>query len=143
MTEGRPAPRAFVDARVYTQDRELPWCDGLLVEDGRIARLLRRGETLPAEVRALDLGGRLVLPGFVDAHTHLLQYATNLDDITLAAVATLDEALERVADVAAKSPSALIRGQGWDPHAWGGFPNRSHLDRVAPGRAVVHPQPGL
>ena len=42
----------------------------LAVQDGRIARLASTGEALPA-AETVDLGGRLVLPGFVDGHIPL------------------------------------------------------------------------
>jgi predicted amidohydrolase YtcJ len=129
--------RAFVNARVYSQDPTLPWAAGLVAEKGRVARLLPEGAPPPAGIPAIDLGGRLVLPGFVDAHTHLTQHARNLDRIALGGVATLAEALARVREAALRLSSGWLLGQGWDPHAWGRLPDRSDLDRAAPGRPVV------
>ena len=129
--------RAFFNGRVYTQDPAAPWASGLLVERGRVTRALAAGERPPAGVRALDLGGRLVLPGFVDAHTHVTAYARNLERVALAGAASLEDGLARIRATAARLPSGWLLGQGWDPHAWGGFPDRSHLDRAAPGRPVA------
>ncbi len=122
-----------------------PWAAGLIVRDGRVCRLLAESEAPPSGVPSLDLGGRLVLPGFVDAHTHLTLYARNLDRVALGGVPTLDEALARVREAAQRTIGAAaapdggdwILGQGWDPHAWGGLPDRADLERTAPGRRIA------
>jgi dihydroorotase len=44
---------------------------GVLIEDGRIARLVERGETVPDTTHVLDATGLIVAPGFIDLHTHL------------------------------------------------------------------------
>jgi imidazolonepropionase len=66
---GPPGPRrgaAMRDLAVVT--------DGaMLVRDGRVERVGRRGEIeplIPAGADVVDAGGRVVMPGFVDAHTH-------------------------------------------------------------------------
>ncbi|HEY7462787.1 MAG TPA: amidohydrolase [Gemmatimonadota bacterium] len=137
--------RAFTGARVYTQDPTRPWAGGLIVRDGRVSRLLAEGESPPSGVPTLDLSGRLVLPGFVDAHTHLTLYARNLDRVALGGVPTLEEALARVREAAQRTADAVavpdggdwILGQGWDPHAWGGLPDGADLERAAPGRRIA------
>jgi dihydroorotase len=43
----------------------------LLIEDGRVAGLLERGEERPSDVEVLDATGLIVSPGFIDLHTHL------------------------------------------------------------------------
>ncbi len=134
--------RALVGGRVYTQDPAEPWAGGLIVRDGRVSRLLAEGEAPPAGLPRVELGGRLVLPGFVDAHTHLTLYARNLDRVALGGVLTLEEALGRVRQAAGRADAASaedgwILGQGWDPHAWSGLPDRAALDRAAPRRPVA------
>jgi predicted amidohydrolase YtcJ len=131
-----------VNGRLYTQDPRRPWAAGLTVREGRIERLLAEGEPPPAGLPRVDLGGRLVLPGFVDAHTHLTLYARNLDRVALGGVPSLAEALGRVREAAGRpapdrEADGWILGQGWDPQAWGGLPDRSALDAAAPGRLVA------
>src|SRR5258705_13302266 len=43
----------------------------LLIEDGRVVRVLERGEEIPGGVELLDATGLVVAPGFIDLHAHL------------------------------------------------------------------------
>lgn len=66
---------AFINGRIYTGDRARSWADAVLVEGGVIIRL-GSSEDVRAAVgpdgEIVDLGGRLVIPGIHDAHSHLL-----------------------------------------------------------------------
>lgn len=56
-------------ARLISPDRDIP--DGaLLLENGRIAAVFGPGENLPEADESIDIGGRLVMPGFIDIHSH-------------------------------------------------------------------------
>ncbi|RME50888.1 MAG: amidohydrolase, partial [Caldilineae bacterium] len=83
--------------------------------------------------------GRTVTPGFVDAHIHFLSYGLSLQEIDLAAVPTLAEAVERVRQrAAATPPGRWLTGRGWDQSLWpgGAFPTKADLDAVAPAHPV-------
>jgi imidazolonepropionase len=69
----------FHNARVYPMADGAETVDCFAVEQGRIVSL---GETVPAR-RSIDLEGRLVLPGFVDCHTHLLWAGDRADEFAL------------------------------------------------------------
>ena len=69
----------FHNARVYPMADGAEAADCFAVEQGRIVSL---GEAVPAR-RSIDLGGRLVLPGFVDCHTHLLWAGDRADEFAL------------------------------------------------------------
>lgn len=58
------------DAVLLDPEAAAPEPGGLLVENGRIAARLRRGEAPPAEAKTVDLGGRWLAPGFIDLHFH-------------------------------------------------------------------------
>ena len=64
------------NARIRTMDPARPWADWLLARAGRIVAL---GSGAPPDAaRVIDAGGRLVLPGFQDAHNHLLSGGIDL-----------------------------------------------------------------
>ena len=56
-------------ARLISPDKEIP--DGaLLLENGRVSAVIEPGEPLPEADESIDIGGRLVMPGFIDIHSH-------------------------------------------------------------------------
>jgi predicted amidohydrolase YtcJ len=65
----------YRNARVFTADESAPWAEAFVVDAGRLTHVgtnasAREAAGETAEV--IDLGGRLVLPGFIDAHTHVM-----------------------------------------------------------------------
>jgi predicted amidohydrolase YtcJ len=87
-------------------------------------------------VRSLE--GRTLLPGFVDAHAHLLSGGLDLFRIELRGTGSLAEFVRRVSDRARQTPpDRWLLGGGWDENAWGGpLPDRTLLDEVAPHHPV-------
>ena len=69
------SPIAFVNGKVFTVDVDLPWASALLIADKTIAAVGTDQEVLdaaPPGAYVIDLGGRMVMPGIHDAHTHLM-----------------------------------------------------------------------
>jgi predicted amidohydrolase YtcJ len=127
-----PGPDLLVLGRIRTLDRTRPWVRALAVRGGRV---VAAGE--PAEARAalspghglLDVGDRLVLPGFVDAHAHLVDGGLFLAALDLAGVGSRSEWDRRVSAYVADDDAEWITGGGWDHERWGGdLPDRSWLD---------------
>jgi predicted amidohydrolase YtcJ len=102
----------------------------------------RRGDVeaaAGARTRRLELRPEEVaMPGFTDAHIHLVDTAIAAESIDLFAAVSLDDALELVAHAAARIPApGWILGSGWDQRRWGTWPHADMLERVAPGRHVA------
>ena len=61
------------NARIYTSNEKQPWAQVAVIEDGKFTYVGTEKNTVTtvgiAEI--IDLGGRLVLPGFIDSHTHI------------------------------------------------------------------------
>ena len=131
------------NGRLYTGDPDLPWAEAVACRDGRIVALGRDDEIadLAGDARqteVIEVGSRLVLPGFTDAHVHFAAYARRLQEVALDGVDRLEVVLERVRQRAERTPpGGWVEGWGWDESAWDAPPHRSLLDRVAPDTPVV------
>jgi predicted amidohydrolase YtcJ len=129
--------------RVWTGDPESPQAQALLVSaNGRI--LAVGSDDAVAEraagigAREYDLHGRTVVPGFIDAHVHILSGGLALDRVDVHTARSREETLRMVADYAYAHPDRpWILGRGWSYDLWKpGFPTRQELDRVVPDRPV-------
>src|SRR6266540_1336375 len=133
---------ALVNGRVYTQEHASPRGQAVGVVGNRIAAVGSNEAALDvvgASADRIDLHGRTVIPGFVDAHFHLLAYCLSRERLQLEGAETLESALGLVGQAAvAAPPRAWVTGRGWDRNLWPGaaFPSRHDLDRVARGRPV-------
>ena len=88
-----------------------------------------------AETRVLDLGGRTVVPGLIDAHVHLLWFGQFLGQVDLGGARSAEEAAARSA--AHRPDGEWVSGSGWDPNAWPRWPTRHDLDRLLPDRPAA------
>jgi predicted amidohydrolase YtcJ len=86
----------------------------------------------------VDLAGRLLLPGFIDAHVHAVSGGVELGQCDLSGAETAPDYLRLVADHAAARPDEpWVSGGGWALAAFaGGIPTRELLDAVVPDRPV-------
>lgn len=107
----------------------------LLVVGSDTAAMAARGP----DTRIIDLHGAVVLPGFVDAHTHVAELGQSLDRVNLTGVATEAEAVALVAARAAATPKGeWIIGVGWDEGAWANhYPDRRLLSQRVPDHPVL------
>jgi Predicted metal-dependent hydrolase with the TIM-barrel fold len=88
--------------------------------------------------REINLQGKLVTPGFNDAHIHFAGGGLSLLRVVLNDSRTLEEAKQRIAAKVRELPAgSWILGRGWDHTLWGGqWPTRADLDAVAPNNPV-------
>lgn len=138
-----PADLIVHNARIYTVDDARPVVEALAVRDGRVAFA---GSRIEAEAlrgprtRMLDLGGRTVIPGMVDAHAHLLGLGESLRNVDLVGTTSYEDVVARVAERARQVPAGTwILGRGWDQNDWGStaFPTHEALSRAVPDHPVV------
>ena len=98
---------ALVNGRIWTGDPGRPWVDALAVSDHRIAAVGTSDavELLAGEAEVIDLRRRLVLPGFIDTHTHLLDLGDPTGTLNLATVRSRRQFVTRVTTAAADHPA--------------------------------------
>ncbi|HVZ49957.1 MAG TPA: amidohydrolase [Gemmatimonadaceae bacterium] len=139
----RPADLILTNGRIYTVDDAHPFVSALAVRDGRVAfvgdtrgALALRG----AQTRVIDLGGRTVIPGMVDAHGHMEGLGEALATVDLVGSTSEDEVVARVAARNQNGPDgSWIAGRGWDQNRWGDtrFPTHEKLSAAFPDRPVI------
>jgi predicted amidohydrolase YtcJ len=87
----------------------------------------------------IDAGGKLLLPGFNDAHVHFVSGGAQLDSVQLNDVTSPEEFVRRIAERAKKTPKGeWILGGDWDETKWPGFvlPTKQLIDPVTPDNPV-------
>lgn len=112
----------------------------LVTPDGKVAKLLSVKDKRPEKLdwRA-DMKGRVLLPGMIDAHGHVMELGFRAIELDLSDTKSLAEAQQRIADYARANPEkAWIIGGGWNQEAWGlgRFPTAADLDSAVAGRPV-------
>ncbi|NBC88267.1 MAG: amidohydrolase family protein [Alphaproteobacteria bacterium] len=129
-----------VDGVTIGEEGEVVRFTGLVFdEDGIITDLVMRGEERPQVDYALDGKGRVMLPGMIDAHVHVMDIGFAALTLDLSDTNSLDEALEKVRRFAKENPGRpWILGRGWNQEKWGlgRFPTAAELDAVVPDRPV-------
>jgi len=126
----------------------------VLGKDGRVIRLVPVGEAEPQPARAkkgkdqppaprydwrADLKGRVVIPGFIDAHGHVMGLGLAQLTLDLSDTKTLAEAQAKIRAYAADNPDRKwIIGRGWNQEVWGlgRFPTAADLDAAVADRPV-------
>ncbi|MGZ8784109.1 MAG: amidohydrolase [Acidimicrobiia bacterium] len=130
------------DGAVFTVDSARSWATGIAVSDGRIVAVARDDHQLEhwigPETEVMSLYGRLVLPGFQDAHVHPPTAGLGLMRCNLHDCDDRASYLETIAAYADQHPDdAWVLGGGWAMDAFpGGTPTRQDLDRIVPDRPV-------
>ncbi len=145
MPLGRRPILLLLNGDIHTMDNAQPHAQALAV-DRTSGRILAVGDT--TDIRALagpltetlNLRGRVVIPGLIDAHTHLVGYAQSRLTIDLSQAHSEAEAVALVKERADRTPSgAWVVGQRWDKTAWtpANFPSKASLDAAIPDHPVA------
>ncbi len=140
----RPAADLVVtNGRIWTGDREQPQAEAVAMIGDRIVAVGTSADIDswrgPA-TQVVDARGKLVLPGFNDAHVHFVSGGMQLDNVQLKDAATPQEFVRRIAERAAKTPKGeWITGGDWDEQLWNPpqLPTKEMIDAVTPHTPVL------
>jgi predicted amidohydrolase YtcJ len=143
-SSGAQADTAIVNANGYTLDAK-----GDLVQFSALAfddqgKILAVGSAADVAAKApgarqVDMGGKTVLPGLIDAHGHVFGLGQMLTQLDLSQTTSLPDALKAIGDYARANPgSGWLRGRGWNQENWklGRFPTAADVDAVVSDRPV-------
>jgi predicted amidohydrolase YtcJ len=139
-----PADLAFVNGAVYTVDAARSRAQAVAVKDGRIVAVGSDdaiGEHLGPRTEVFDLDGRMLLPGFQDAHVHPVSGGVDRLQCDLHDLHSREDYLLRVKTYAHEHQDReWILGGGWSMDVFpGGTPTKDILDEIVPDRLVFLP----
>ncbi|AKH98396.1 amidohydrolase [Halanaeroarchaeum sulfurireducens] len=137
----RPADVVFTGGDVHTLAEPDGVEEAVAVRNGRVARVDSAYEIdfcTGVETTVVDLDGSVLLPGFVDAHTHMLTLGQSRVHADLSGAESQKEALDRLRTDAARNHDWVL-GFGWDESDWGTdpAPRRDDLDAISTDRPVA------
>ena len=142
IARAQEPPTLLENARVWTNDDAGPEGTSLLIVDGRIAAVGTAAVPLeaPAGATRIDLGGRRVVPGFNDAHTHFFDGAFAVLAPDLLSSDTPEELVRRLEAFVAMQPAGrwIVLNAAWDHERWPGhpLPSRQLIDPATPRNPV-------
>ncbi len=138
----KKADLLLINGNIYTLDVNKPRAEAIVIKEGYIVAVGQSSELndrYNAE-KIIDLNGKVVIPGLIDAHAHMFGFGQMLNSLMLAGITSDKEIAELVAkkgnDI---SPGEWIYGRGWDQTLWSEkkFPTKDLLDSVAPHNPVI------
>jgi len=130
------------NAKIYTMDRGFSTADAMLFDSsGRIHNVGGEQDMLEAfpEAMRIDLRGKTIIPGLIDAHAHLIGLAVSLSQAQLRDTSSKEEIIQRLREQETHlSAEDWLLGRGWDQNDWEikEFPSRADLDSAFPDRPV-------
>ena len=132
----------LTNGRIYTVDDTRPVVEAVAVALGKVLFAGNAAGALAlknASTKVVDLGGRTVIPGMVDAHGHVSGLGDALHIVDLTGTSSYDEVVARVAERARKIPKGQwVLGRGWDQNDWGDtrFPTHDKMTAAVPDHPV-------
>lgn len=130
------------NGKIYTVDSVFTIAEAMCIKDGKVVKVGSHKELSDnyTFTNELDIQGRFVYPGLIDAHCHLYGYALSLRQADLKGAKSFDDVLNRMNEHTEKHPRAeWIIGRGWDQNMWKvkSFPTKDKLDKIFPEKPVL------
>ncbi len=126
------------NGKIFLSEEEI--VQGNLLIEGEKIKEVYTGRRDDADIENIDLGGRMVIPGFIDAHTHLLQKGIGMMRPDLSCAKNPDEVLEIVREATKEyAKGDVIIASDFDESKWENKSifHRKDLDKISPDNPVV------
>ena len=127
------ADKIYFNAKVWTGDSTNKWADAIALKGNQIIYVGKDYQSYKgSNTELIDLGGKLMLPGFIDNHTHFLSGGYNLSSVDLRKAKTKEEFISILKEFCQRQKDgSWVLGGDWDHEAWGGeLPSRTWIDSV-------------
>ncbi len=137
-----PVADQVVLGKVWTGDEQAPWAEGFAIVGDSIVAVGSAGEMkqwIGKETQKIETTPEnLVVPGFIDCHTHFMEGGFALASVQLRDAKTPQEFIKRIKEFASAQPKGTwITSGDWDHENWGGeLPSRSWIDSISKNNPV-------
>lgn len=136
----QPTQTTIINANGYTisGDSVLTFST-MIIENGKIVAVGDGELAETAQGEVIDLAGKTLLPGLIDAHGHVMGLGFQELQVNLARITSLEATLDTIKKYAEENPELeWIQGRGWNQTLWpeNEFPTAADLDRIVPDRPV-------
>jgi len=135
------ADYVFTNGKIYTVNEQQPWAEAVAVKSNKIvyvgdakgaAKFVDKG------TEKIDLDGKMLLPGFVSGHDHLIAARWMNYGVDLYSAKNKEEYLKLIKEYVKANPDEkVIRGIGWNPAIYGGDPTAEELDTIVSDRPAI------
>ena len=131
----------LVNGHVWTGESQSSFVDAVAIRGNKVTQVGTSSDIrakADGHTQIIDLQGRLVTPGFNDAHIHFLSGAMGIFEVDLTDAKTIEEVITRIGNFARENPTReWITGRGWQYTMFpGGLPTRQMLDAIVKDRPV-------
>jgi len=130
-----------INANVYTVDESVPSAEAFAIKNGKfldVGSTERIQESYKAS-KTIDVSGKTITPGFIDAHCHFYRLGLQQQKVDLTGTKSYDEVLDRIVAFQKEKNLGFITGRGWDQNDWElkEFPTKEKLDSLFPDTPVA------
>ena len=139
LAQSKPtADLIITNAKVWTVDKAHPTAQAVAVLGDHIIAVGSNADVEALrghDTKVIDAGGKLLLPGFNDAHVHFVGGGLQLDSVQLNDATSTEEFVRRIGEQARKTPKGeWMQGGDWDETKWNsaGLPTKELVDPVTP-----------
>jgi predicted amidohydrolase YtcJ len=134
----------YINGTIYTVDAAFSKAEAVAVKDGKIVAVGKSAELKKkyTATTTINLQGKFLYPGFIDAHAHFFGYGMDLRTANLTGTESWEDVLHHLSDFAKglnAKPGEWIIGRGWDQNDWEikEFPTNERLNQIFPDNPVI------
>ena len=143
-----PADLVIHGGKIYTVNEANQVAEAVVVEGDKITFVGAMADAekfIGDKTKVIDLQGKILTPGFIEGHGHLMDVGYNELELDLSQIRSYDEMIDKVREAVSKSsPGEWILGRGWHQDKWNvrpegmvkGFPVHKKLSEVSPNNPV-------
>ncbi|MBN1300904.1 MAG: amidohydrolase [Melioribacteraceae bacterium] len=124
---------AFINGKIYTADDSQKWTEAIVISGNKIIFTGSNSEAhqfIDNQTEVINLNSKLVLPGFIDSHAHIVMGGFYLQSIDLSGVSTPSGFREKMAEYISRHPGRWVTEGNWNHENWknGELPRKEWID---------------